>query len=146
VDEKALSRFVVIRTAPTDVTVALIVHHLILDGVSYARLSRRLGDAMAGPIAPDSEDAYVDLVHQVLRAEQEARARDRGYWEARIPDQFEMPSWNEQSEGSDSAGGGRLIVAAGRAGHDIRAPAAAQRRHGDANEQSCASCIIRQDP
>lgn len=85
VDEGPLTRMMVLRLGSRHAAVVLIAHHLAVDGVSHARLVERLADAVAGPIEPDGQAPYAELVRRIRTAEDEARITDQEYWLDRVP-------------------------------------------------------------
>jgi hypothetical protein len=85
VDEGPLTRYLVLRTGPGRAIAAVVTHHLILDGLSHARLAERFAQCLAGAVPPDDSWPYVQLVERIRVAEVRARKADRGYWLDRVP-------------------------------------------------------------
>lgn len=69
IDEGPMTRFAIVVTDERRASIAIVSHHLTLDGVSYLRLARRLCESIEGGLEPDAEMGYADLVGRVLDAQ-----------------------------------------------------------------------------
>jgi hypothetical protein len=113
-DGGPLTRFAIVRTAADRAYLALICHHLVVDGPSQSRLLTRLGQAVEGDLAAEQECHYAELVRQVRALERDSEDNDLAYWDARLPDSVEPAGWRSDAPG---AGGGRsqILMPAGSA-------------------------------
>lgn len=93
VDEGPLARFIIVLHGSRSATVVLVAHHLVMDGLSNARLTERFTRGIANPVDLDDPRDYLGLVRHVRRAEAGSRDVDRGYWFDRIRPDL-MPSVN----------------------------------------------------
>jgi hypothetical protein len=92
VDEGPLVRFVVTTGAqPGCHEIAIIGHHLVVDGACQLALARRLGGCVAGGCPVQPESAYTTLVDEVRRREERARSTDAPYWRQHLPRHY--PVW-----------------------------------------------------
>ncbi|MEV5148904.1 condensation domain-containing protein [Streptomyces sp. NPDC052727] len=93
-DDEPLARLVVAEHRPGHHSVALIIHHLAMDGLSQIPLLRRLGLALAGRPHHEPEALYREAVRRVRDAERTAVREDRAHWHARVPSALELPRWD----------------------------------------------------
>ena len=98
----ALARYAVVRVAADRAYVALICHHLVVDGPSHARLAHRLGQAVGGTLEAEDAQSYTELVRRVRDLELDAAADDLAYWHRRLPEGF-APAVPWQREGNGGA-------------------------------------------
>ena len=103
-DGGALARFLIVRTAADRVHLAVICHHLCVDGISHARLASRLGNAVEGPVPTEEEREYVGLVRDVRALEQQAMVGDLDYWRRRVPAGFSPAVWRDGLAGEPASG------------------------------------------
>jgi Condensation domain len=85
VDEGALNRYLLVRVHPELAIVVMVAHHLIMDGLSHARLTERFARCLTESIETDDPGDYVELVDWIRGAEAKALQQDRDYWFNRIP-------------------------------------------------------------
>jgi hypothetical protein len=126
VDDGPLVRYLVIRTDARCASVALIAHHLVLDGLSYINLARRLTQAVTGPVTPEEPQTYLRLVRHVRDAEDHARHADRAFWLSQLPDDLLCtPQLPANPETDDRAGGKTSTVLDAASVAALKATAAA---------------------
>lgn len=92
-DGGALSRFVVVRLAADQARVAIVCHHLAVDGATHALLATRLGEALDGDVEDEPEEAYAALVASVRAREDQWLEEGLRYWAHRLPDDLDAPDW-----------------------------------------------------
>ncbi|MEY9928879.1 hypothetical protein ABH926_003518 [Catenulispora sp. GP43] len=128
----ALARYAVVRTAADRAYVALVCHHLVVDGPSHARLAHRLGQAVGGTLEAEPSRAYTELVRRVRELELNAAADDLAYWHRRLPEGF-APAVPWQREGDGGVG---------RAGAEAGAGAGAGNAAAEGTHALSDRCIL----
>ncbi|WP_394617077.1 condensation domain-containing protein [Lentzea sp. JNUCC 0626] len=109
-DGGPLVRFVIVHAAPGRAYLGMIFHHLVVDGPSFPRIAKRIGDAIEGTISVEPEHEYVDLVRQIRQLEQRSRESDLEYWHARLPARAGETWWpyDLSAQGRGTTGGHSL--------------------------------------
>lgn len=103
-----LARFAIVHSGPDQAYVAMICHHLVVDGPSLSGLVTRLGQAVEGEIATEDASSYADLVRRVRGLEQSAIDNDVEYWRARLQDGVGVARWPYDTPALSTTGG-RLL-------------------------------------
>ncbi|MGW2047287.1 condensation domain-containing protein [Streptomyces sp. NPDC001858] len=93
-DDGPLVRLVSAKHGAAGHSVALIIHHLAMDGLSQIPLLHRLGLALAGRPRHEPEERYRQAVRWIRKAEEEAGRADRDHWRERVPSDLVLPEWD----------------------------------------------------
>lgn len=83
-DGGPLARLVCARVRRDVTVVALVAHHLIVDGLSQVYLARRFAAALLPPGGEPSSQHYAAVTGAVRQAEARTREADRAYWVPRV--------------------------------------------------------------
>jgi hypothetical protein len=112
-DGGPLARFVIVYAASNRAYLALVCHHLVVDGPSHSWLALRLGMAVEEELAVERESDYANLVRQVRSLERAARENDLAYWRTRLPEGVGATEWSSvapRPDGLVAVGGCSLTV------------------------------------